>query len=98
VIFLIWSVLLHSFDLTHLPLLVVTLAPLALAVVVGALTMPGEAFDLEEPGATTALCAVVGLVALGAIIEVVGHEVVGFRHTLDAWERADGERPDRGLR
>jgi low temperature requirement protein LtrA len=98
VIFLIWSVLLHSFDLTHLPLLVVTLAPLALAVVVGALTMPGEAFDLEEPGATTALSAVVGLVALGAIVEVVGHEVVGFRHTLDAWERADGERPDRGLR
>jgi low temperature requirement protein LtrA len=98
VIFLIWSVLLHSFDLTHLPLLVITLAPLALAVAVGALTMPGEAFDLEAPGATTALSAVVGLVALGAIVEVVGHEVVGFRHTLDAWERADGERPDRALR
>ena len=87
-IFLIWSVLLRSFDLAHLPLLVVTLAPLAAAVVVGAVTMPGEAFDLEAPGATTALSAVVGLVALGAVIEVVGHEIVGFRHTLDAWDRA----------
>jgi len=88
-IFLIWSVLLRSFDLAHLPLLVVVLAPLAAAVVVGALTMPGEAFDLEAPGATTALSAVVGLVALGAIVEVVGHEMVGFRHTLDAWQRGD---------
>ncbi|WP_374009208.1 low temperature requirement protein A [Leifsonia sp. LS-T14] len=84
-IFLTWSVLLRSFDLTHLPLLAITLAPLAAAVVVGAVTYPGEAIDLERPGTLTALSAVIGLVALGAVVEVVGHEVVGFRHTLRAW-------------
>lgn len=89
-IFLIWSVLMHSFDLAHLPLLLVTLAPLAVAVLVGAITNPNEALDLEAPGAITALSVVVGLVALGAIIEVVGHEIVGYRHTLAAWERDSG--------
>jgi low temperature requirement protein LtrA len=89
-IFFTWSVLLHSFDLTHVPLLLVTLAPLAAAVVVGALTYPGHALDLEEPGALTALSAVIGLVALGALVEVVGHEMVGYRHTLEAWKK--GER------
>ncbi|MGO4301557.1 low temperature requirement protein A [Leifsonia sp. RAF41] len=84
-IFLTWSVLLRSFDLTHLPLLLITLAPLAAAVVVGAMTHPGEAIDLEQPGTLTALSVVVGLVALGAVVEVVGHELVGFRHTLRAW-------------
>ena len=29
-----------------------------------------------------ALVAVVALVALRAVIEVVGHELVGFRHTM----------------
>ena len=77
--------LLRSFDLTHLPLLLITLAPLAAAVVVGAMTHPGEAIDLEQPGTLTALSVVVGLVALGAGVEVVGHELVGFRHTLRAW-------------
>ena len=84
-IFLTWSVLLRSFDLTHLPLLLITLAPLGAAVVVGAVTHPGEGVDLEQPGTLTALSLVIGLVALGAVIEVVGHELVGFRHTLRAW-------------
>ncbi|MGH1526391.1 low temperature requirement protein A [Leifsonia sp. L25] len=92
-IFLTWSVLLRSFDLTHLPLLLVTLVPLAAAVVVGAVTHPGEGIDLEEPGTLTALSIVIGLVALGAVIEVVGHEIVGFRHTLRAWRRDPGASP-----
>ena len=87
VIFLIWSVLMRSYDLSHLPLLLVTLAPLAAAVVVGAITNPNEALDLEVPGAMSALSVVVGLVALGAMIEVVGHEIVGYDHTLAAWRK-----------
>ncbi len=89
-IFLVWSVLLRSFDATHLPLLLLTLTPLAAAVVLGAVAFPGEALDLEQPGATTALSAIIGLVALGAIVEVVGHERVGFRHTLEAWRKDPG--------
>ncbi|MFF1877318.1 low temperature requirement protein A [Leifsonia sp. NPDC058230] len=86
-IFLIWSVLMRSFDLTHLPLLLATLAPLAAALAVGAGTQPHQALDLEAPGALTALSAVIGLVALGAVVEVVGHETVGFGHTLRAWRQ-----------
>ncbi|MFG6402666.1 low temperature requirement protein A [Microbacterium sp. P04] len=89
-IFVIWSVLMRSFDLAHLPLLLATLAPLVVAVGVGAVTHPGEPLDLETAGATTALATVIGLVAVGAIIEVVGHEVVGYRHTLTAWQRHGG--------
>ena len=92
-IFLTWSVLLRSFDLTHLPLLLVTLAPLAAAVVVGALWHPGEGMDLEQPGAMTALSVVIGLVALGAVVEVVGHELVGFRHTVRAWRKDPAASP-----
>jgi low temperature requirement protein LtrA len=86
-IFLIWSVLMRSFDLTHLPLLLFTLTPLAAAIVVGAVTHPHEALDLDAPGAVTALSVVIGLVAVGAVVEVVGHEIVGYRHTLRAWQR-----------
>lgn len=87
-IFTIWSVLMRSYDLAHLPLLALTLAPLAAAVIVGASVRPGEPLDLEAPGSLTALSIVAGLVALGAIVEVVGHERVGFRHTLRAWQRS----------
>jgi hypothetical protein len=41
----------------------------------------------------TALSVVIGLVALGAVIEVVGHELVGFRHTLRAWRRDPAGSP-----
>ena len=99
-IFLTWSVLLRSFDLAHLPLLLVTLAPLAAAVLIGAVTHPGQPIDLDEPGELTALSVVIGLVALGAIVEVVGHELVGYRHTLRAWRNSEpGEAvraPDAG--
>jgi low temperature requirement protein LtrA len=88
-ILLIWSVLMRSFDLSHLPLVVTTLVPLAAAVVVGALVDPGEALDLDAPGSLTALSAVIGLVALGAVVEVVGHELVGYKHTLAVWQRVD---------
>lgn len=87
-IFTIWSVLMRSYDIAHLPLLALTLAPLAAAVIVGASVRPGEPLDLEAPGSLTALSIVAGLVALGAIVEVVGHERVGFRHTLRAWQRS----------
>lgn len=83
----IWSVLLRSFDLSHVPLVLATLVPLLVAVVVASLVAPAEAFDTTAPGAMGALSTVVGLVALSAVIEVVGHEVVGYRHTMEAWRR-----------
>ena len=83
----IWSVLMRSFDLSHVPLVLATLVPLLAAVVVGALVGPGEAFDTAAPGSSGALSAVVGLVALSAVVEVVGHEAVGYRHTMHAWRR-----------
>ena len=46
-------------------------------------TTPSVA-HVSQPSNLTALVLVVALVALGAIIEVVGHELVGFRHTLRA--------------
>ncbi|MEJ3406101.1 low temperature requirement protein A [Rathayibacter sp. YIM 133350] len=85
-IFLIWSVLLRSFDLSHLPLLLITLAPLAAAVLAGAFSRPDEGIDLDAPGTLSALSTVILLVAVGAVIEVVGHELVGYRHTLRAWQ------------
>lgn len=86
-IFAIWSVLFRSLDFTHVPLLFVTLAPLVAAVIVGAATRPGETLNLDNPGSLTALSVVISLVALGAVIEVVGHERVGYRHTLTAWRK-----------
>ncbi|SMH42257.1 Low temperature requirement protein LtrA [Rathayibacter oskolensis] len=86
-VFSTWSVLLRSYDLAHLPLLVLTLTPLVVAVIVGASVRPGEALDLDERGGLTSLSVVVALVALAAVIEVVGHEAVGYRHTLAALER-----------
>lgn len=93
-IFLIWSVILHSFDFTHVPLMLATLAPLAAAVIVGAAGSP-EGIDLDAPGQLTGLSVVIGLVALGAVVEVVGHELVGYRHTVRAWGR-DGGRVREG--
>jgi low temperature requirement protein LtrA len=91
-IFVLWSVLMRSFDLTHLPLLLVGLAPLAGAVAVSVLVQPNQPLDLETPGATSALSSVIGLVALGAVIEVVGHEIVGYTHTLEAWRKDPSRR------
>ena len=41
-----------------------------------------EPLDLEQHGTLVPLVAVVALVALSAVVEVVGHELVGFRHTM----------------
>jgi low temperature requirement protein LtrA len=84
-IFVIWSVLMRSFDPAHLPLLAVTLVPLIAAVVIGYMNGPSTPLNLDEPGGLVSLSAVIALVAAGAIIEVVGHELVGFRHTMRAW-------------
>ena len=44
--------------------------------------------DLEQPGDLAALVAVIALVALPGVVEVVGHEVAGYRHTLLGMERS----------
>ena len=91
-IFVMWSLLVHSTDLgSHLPLLTVALVPLAAAVVVGVLAGAGNTMDAEDATDTTALVAVIALVALSAVIEVVGHERVSYAHTLRAVERAAGD-------
>lgn len=83
IIFLTWSALLRSYDFTHVPLFAAAIAPLVAAVVVVA--GGGDApFDPEASDSLTRLIWVVGLVALSAIVEVVGHEMVGFRHTVRA--------------
>ncbi|SEQ54590.1 low temperature requirement protein A [Microlunatus flavus] len=88
VVYLLWSVLTHTWDASHVPLFVLCLLPLAAAVVVG-VTADGDArFDLEQPGDLTALVAVTALVALSGVVEVVGHERVGYRHTLQAVDRS----------
>ncbi len=89
-IFVTWSVLTRAYDLTHVPLFVLSLLPLGAAVAVAAAGNGGPV-DVSEPSQLTALVAVVALVAVGAIVEVVGHELVGFRHTLHAvQDRARG--------
>ncbi|MCS5736111.1 low temperature requirement protein A [Herbiconiux daphne] len=93
-VFVLWSVLVRSWDLTHLPLLVVTLVPLAAAVVVAAIASEGSPFDPEHLGDLGALVVVIGLVALSVVVEVVGHELVGYPHTVRALERqARGSLP-----
>jgi low temperature requirement protein LtrA len=87
-IFVTWSVLTGSYDLTHVPLFVATLLPLGAAVCVGAFTTTGP-IDAEHGAALSGLVIVVALVATGAVVEVIGHELVGFRHTVRALQRDD---------
>lgn len=86
-VFLIWSVLVRSYDLTHIPLFVCTLVPLAAAIVIAALSGPSTPIDLEDGGNVAALVTVIALVSLSCVVEVVGHEIVGYSHTLRAVER-----------
>ena len=51
----------------------------------------GEPLDLTRNAGLTGLVLVASLVALGTIVEVFGHEIVGFRHTLRA---VGGRRPE----
>jgi low temperature requirement protein LtrA len=86
VIFLLWSILMHSYDLSHLPMLVGSLLPLIAAVVV-AIGASDAPFDAHDESDLTALVTVIALVALSVVFEVVGHEIVGYPHTLRAVER-----------
>ena len=85
-IFVTWSVLMRSHDWSHVPLFVVSLVPLAAAVVVGMLV--GD--EPSGPVGSThlaALVVVIALVGLSPILEVVGHELIGYRHTVRVVER-----------
>jgi low temperature requirement protein LtrA len=86
VIFLLWSILMRSYDLSHLPMLVGSLLPLVVAVVVAAGGSDAP-FDAHHEGDLTALVTVIVLVALSVVFEVVGHEIVGYPHTVRAVER-----------
>ncbi|WP_382310125.1 low temperature requirement protein A [Herbiconiux sp. UC225_62] len=86
-VFLLWSMLVRSYDLTHIPLLVATLVPLGAAVVVAAIAGTDAPFDPHDGSDLTALVTVIALVALSTVVEVVGHEIVGYAHTVRALVR-----------
>ena len=87
-VFLLWSVLVNSFDRTHLPLFVGTLVPIAAAVVIAAVVVdPHSPTDFAETANLVALVTVIALVSLSCVVEVVGHEMVGYSHTLRAVRR-----------
>ncbi|MET8520878.1 low temperature requirement protein A [Nocardioides sp. NPDC004968] len=85
-VFLTWSVLMRAYDLSHVPLFLSTLVPLALALIIGALLGVDQPLDLSDRASLVALVSVIVLVALSAVIEVVGHELVGFSHTVRVLE------------
>lgn len=91
-VFVTWSVLMRSYDLAHVPLFLLSLAPLVAAVAIAASAGDGE-LDPEDPGQLGRLVAVMGLAALSFVIEVVGHERVGYRHTLREVERRSADTP-----
>ncbi|MFB2596515.1 low temperature requirement protein A [Herbiconiux sp. P17] len=86
-VFVLWSILMRSYDLTHVPLLAVTLVPLAAAIVVAVIAGTDAPFDAHDASDLAALVAVIALVALSAVVEVVGHEIVGYSHTVRVLER-----------
>ncbi len=88
-IFVTWSVLMRSYDLTHVPLFLLTLLPLGAAVVVAVTMGSTGPLDLNDPEQMTALLIVFASAASCAVIEVIGHEIVGFRHTVRVVERGD---------
>ncbi|MET8144141.1 low temperature requirement protein A [Sphaerisporangium sp. NPDC005288] len=87
-VFVMWSVLMRSLDLSHVPLLLTALAPVVAAVAVGLRAGSGGTIDVTRAPDLTALVSVVALVALGLVVEVVGHEMVGYRHTVRVVEQA----------
>ena len=64
-----------------------SLVPLVAAVLVAALAGGEGAFDPGSGPAVSALCAIVALVAVSVVVEVVGHELVGYTHTVRVVER-----------
>lgn len=97
-IFATWSVLMRAYDLTHVPLLVLSLIPLAAAVAVPVVRGATEPIDPADPSDLTTLVVVVALVTLSALVEVVGHELVGFRHTVRALDEGGTPTVPRGRR
>ena len=87
-IFATWSVLMHSYDLTHVPLFLLSLAPLGAALVVARTAGADEPAGADGLPDTSALVAVIALVMLSAVVEVVGHEKVGYPHTVRVVEAA----------
>ena len=88
-IFVTWSVLMRARDLTHVPLFLAVLAPLAAAVAAPAMLGATGPLNPSDGKDLTTLVIIVALVTLAAIIEVVGHEKVGYRHTMRALQEAD---------
>jgi hypothetical protein len=86
-IFLLWSVLMRSFDAVHLPLFALSIAPLGAAVIVGWSVGRSSALQLDRPGDVEGLVAVIVLVALCPVVEVIAHEFVGYGHTLRVAKR-----------
>lgn len=84
-IFGTWSLLLRAYDFSHIPLLAASLAPLVAAVVTASVV--GGDQDAGSDGSVTALTVIVSLVALSFVIEVIGHERLGFTHTAHALAR-----------
>ena len=76
----------RSHDWSHVPLFVVSLVPLAAAVAVGMLA-GGEPGGPVGSTHLAALVAVIALVGLSPILEVVGHELIGYRHTVRVIEQ-----------
>ena len=79
-VYLTWSLLVRSFDITHVPMLLLCLVPLVAAIVVAGVWSGAEVFSVG------ALVTVITLVALSSVVEVVVHERVGYAHTIRALE------------
>ncbi|MFB9235555.1 low temperature requirement protein A [Plantactinospora siamensis] len=92
-IFATWTVLMRSYDLTHVPLLVLNLVPLVAAVGLPLLLHSTEPVDPARPASLAILVGAIALVALSAVVEVVGHERVGFTHTMRALDEGRPARP-----
>jgi LytS/YehU family sensor histidine kinase len=71
-------------------LLLVSLGPPAAAIVVGLVGGFDRPISLTQSSDVTALVSVITLIALGPIAEVIGHELVGYRHTIRVVEREGG--------
>ena len=82
-VYLTWSILVRSYDWVHLPMLVLCLLPLGAAVVVAATA--GASGHLT----VGVLVWVVSLITASAVLEVIVHERVGYRHTIAALEGRD---------
>ncbi|MCA4131785.1 low temperature requirement protein A [Arthrobacter sp. M4] len=98
-IFLLWSTLVHAYDLSHIPLLAAALLPLAAAVVVAVVTGPTAPLGPDDGPGRDALIVIIALVAFSTIVEVVGHELIGYTHTVRALRRRElAERAANAIR